>query len=118
MIVSDTYFVKKIEDIVIKMSTTAYELYLFQVGMITSMALANELQLPDQWLNAIVPCLDEFMVAKLALKKSTYWKSEKEWRLFDVINDMMLAQEEYSHIELRPSAVYNWSLKHFSRQFI
>ncbi len=53
-----------------------------------------------------MPCPDEFMVTKLAIKKSNDWKPEKEWRMFYTTNDMVLAKEQYSCVVHKPSAVY------------
>ena len=58
------------------------------------------------WINAVVPCPDEFMATKLAIKKSTDWKAEKEWRMFYTTSNMMLAREKFSYIIQKPSGVY------------
>ena len=46
------------------------------------------------------------MATKLAIKKFTDWKAEKEWRLFYTTSNMMLAREKFSYIIQKPSGVY------------
>ena len=47
---------------------------------------------------------DEFMATKLAIKKSTDWKAEKEWRMFyTTVTILMLAREKILYIIQKPS---------------
>lgn len=89
-----------------RLDTTAYAVYLFQVKLLLDMASVRGVQIPQQLLNAILPCQDEFMVTKLALKKSNDWKSEKEWRMFYVTNDVYLANQQHSYVKQKPNALY------------
>ncbi|MCM1101978.1 MAG: DUF2971 domain-containing protein [Clostridium sp.] len=89
-----------------RLDTTEYVIYLFQISLLSQVMRASGFSYPNQWINAIIPCPDEFMVTKLAIKKSNDWKAEKEWRMFYVTNDTVLAAEKYSCVKDKPSAVY------------
>jgi hypothetical protein len=89
-----------------RIDATEYAKYLFQISILNQLAIERGIQFAQQWLNKIVPCPDSFMVTKLAIKKSNDWKAEKEWRLFLTSNNMAIANEKYSSVKMRPSAVY------------
>ena len=88
------------------MDTTSYAIYLFQVSFLCQTAQLHNIQYDLNWVNAIVPCPDEFMVTKIAINKSYDWKYEKEWRIFYTTNDMCLAEHKYSYVRQKPTAVY------------
>lgn len=89
-----------------RLDTTVYATYFFQIRMLMRMAQYAGITYDTSWVNAIVPCPDEFMVTKLAIKKSMDWKSEKEWRMFYTTNSLSLVGEEYSCVIQKPSGVY------------
>ena len=89
-----------------RMDTTAYAIYLFQVYFLKNVMQINGFPHTDQFVNMILPCPDEFMVTKLAIKKSNDWKPEKEWRMFYTTNNSLGASEECSRVIHKPSAVY------------
>ncbi|MDO4966362.1 MAG: DUF2971 domain-containing protein [Lachnospiraceae bacterium] len=89
-----------------RMDTTSYAIYLFQVKFLCQVARRCGIQYDLNWVNAIVPCPDEFMVTKIAINKSYDWKYEREWRMFYTTNDMYLAKQEYSYVKHKPTAVY------------
>ena len=89
-----------------RFDTTAYAAYLFQIKILSAVAKSVGFMYDPAWINAVVPCPDEFMATKLAIKKSTDWKAEKEWRMFYTTSNMMLAREKFSYIIQKPSGVY------------
>lgn len=89
-----------------RLDTTAYAIYLFQNQLLMNLAQKSGMQLSQQWLNAVVPFPDEFMTTKLAIKKSSDWKIEKEWRLFYTTNDINLANQQHSNVKQKPSALF------------
>ena len=89
-----------------RLDTTEYAAYLFQIKRLSAVAQNVGFMYDPAWINAVVPCPDEFMATKLAIKKSTDWKAEKEWRLFYTTSNMMLAREKFSYIIQKPSGVY------------
>ena len=60
----------------------------------------------DGLLQKYIPCPDDFMSTKLAIKKSNDWKSEKEWRLFFASSNIELNSNPFVSVTLKPSAVY------------
>ena len=89
-----------------RLDTTDYAAYLFQIQILKGMAQSIGFPYNASWLNAVVPCPDEFMATKLAIKKSTDWKAEKEWRMFYLTDNTLLANEEHSCVIQKPSGVY------------
>lgn len=89
-----------------RLDTTAYTAYLFQIKILSGVAQSVGFMYDPAWINRVVPCPDEFMATKLAIKKSIDWKAEKEWRMFYTTNNMTLAREKYSYIIQKPSGVY------------
>ena len=89
-----------------RLDMTAYAQYLFQVSLIKKVAIAKGILLPQKVIDMIVPCPDLFMVTKVAIKKSSEWKAEKEWRLFISTDDIAVQQEEHPHVIQKASAVY------------
>jgi len=89
-----------------RLDTTDYATYLFQIQILKGMAQSIGFPYNASWLNAVVPCPDEFMATKLAIKKSTDWKAEKEWRMFYSTDNTLLANEEHSCVIQKPSGVY------------
>ncbi len=89
-----------------RMDTTAYAIYLFQVYFLKNVMQINGFPYTDQLINMILPCPDEFMVTKLAIKKSNDWKPEKEWRMFYTTNNSLWNSEKCSCVKQKPSAVY------------
>ena len=89
-----------------RLDTTEYAAYLFQIKILSAVVQNVGFIYDPAWINAVVPCPDEFMATKLAIKKSTDWKAEKEWRLFYTTSNMMLAREKFSYIIQKPSGVY------------
>ena len=89
-----------------RLDTTTYVVYLFQIRVFQEMAQKVGIGYDSELLDKIVPCPDEFMVTKLAIKKSTDWKAEKEWRMFYTTNDPLLSGQEYSCVIQKPSGIY------------
>lgn len=89
-----------------RLDTTDYATYLFQIQILKGMAQSIGFPYNASWLNAVVPCPDEFMATKLAIKKYTDWKAEKEWRMFYSTDNTLLANEEHSCVIQKPSGVY------------
>ena len=89
-----------------RLDTTAYVAYLFQIKVLLGLVQSVGVAYDSAWINTVVPCPDEFMVTKLAIKKSTDWKAEKEWRMFYTTNNMTWSKEKYSYVIQKPSGVY------------
>lgn len=89
-----------------RLDMTSYAIYLFKLSIINRMATIRGVLLPQQVINTIVPCPDEFMVTKVAIKKSNEWRPEKEWRLFFTTDDNSVQREEHPHVIQKASAVY------------
>ncbi len=89
-----------------RIDTTIYAKYLFQEKILSKMAHARGVSIPYEYFKIFLPCPDEFMATKVAIKKSNDWKQEKEWRMFYTTNNPFHSGELYSNIKLKPSAVY------------
>lgn len=89
-----------------RLDATEYAVYLFKYKVLAQMAHRINYPCNQEWLNTIVPCPDEFMVSKLAIKKSKEWSREKEWRLFYTTDNSDWAGEEYSCAIYKPSRIY------------
>ena len=89
-----------------RMDTTQYAKYLFQVSMLQKVANWKGIIYPQYLLNLVVPCPDEFMATKVAIKKSNDWKQEKEWRMFYTTNNPVWGQERHSRVKQKASAIY------------
>lgn len=89
-----------------RLDTTAYAVYLFQIKVLLGIVQSVGFPYNSTWINTVVPCPDEFMATKLAIKKSTDWKAEKEWRMFYITDNMTWAREKYSYVIQKPSGVY------------
>ena len=89
-----------------RMDTTQYAKYLFQISMLQKVASWKGILYPHNLLNLIVPCPDEFMATKVAIKKSNDWKQEKEWRMFYTTKNPVLGQERHSCVKQKASAIY------------
>lgn len=85
-----------------RLDGTSYALYLFQIYILQ---LLYGQCLPTQWLNTLVPCPDEFMGTKIAIKKSRDWASEREWRVF-YIPDFSEDSKKNNFIHIKPKAIY------------
>lgn len=57
-------------------------------------------------LQHIIPCPDTFTSTKALLHKASEWCPEKEWRLIFASNSLVMNQQEYVHVEKKPSGVY------------
>ena len=103
-----TYSALPYDDYFIKLCRVlhSYAIYLFILSIINRMATIRGVLLPQQVINTIVPCPDEFMVTKVAIKKSNEWRPEKEWRLFFTTDDNSVIREEHPHVIQKASAVY------------
>ena len=86
--------------------TTLYAKYLYQIKILQKAMLSNGTKVDMGKINNIFPCPDEFMITKLAIKKSNDWKREKEWRMFLVSNNPGLVSQQYPSVTYKPSAVY------------
>lgn len=89
-----------------KMDTTAYVMYLFQMRILMRIAQERGIPYVNHFSNSILPCPDEFMATKLAIKKSNDWRQEKEWRMFFTTNNVNYLNEKYSCVIYKPSAVF------------
>lgn len=88
-----------------RIDATDYAIYLYQIHFLSSIALQMGIHLYGL-LQKYIPCPDEFMSTKLAIKKSNDWKSEKEWRLFFTSSNIELNSKPFVSVTLKPSAVY------------
>ena len=89
-----------------RINATQYAKYLFQVSMLQKVASWHGVIYPYYLLNQIVPCPDEFMATKVAIKKSNDWEPEKEWRMFYTTNNLVWGQEKHSFVKQKASAIY------------
>ncbi|MEE1362787.1 MAG: DUF2971 domain-containing protein [Selenomonadaceae bacterium] len=89
-----------------RLDTTEYAMYLFKLDLLFQVVQLCGMPYIYQYASIIFPCPDEFMGTKLALKKSSEWKSEKEWRMFYKTNNQFLSTQQHSFVKQKPSAVY------------
>lgn len=89
-----------------RLDTTNYVWFLFRWRLLTTMANVSGMDFLARWFDTVLPCPDEFMVTKLALKKSREWKAEKEWRMIWSTNNPYWTGEIFSYVIHKPSAVY------------
>lgn len=87
-----------------RLDATEYAKYLFHLDYILKVALERRVCIPKGLLDCLVSCPDEFMIYKVAIKKSCDWKQEKEWRMF--YYGPTNIDENFLCVKQKPSAVY------------
>lgn len=89
-----------------RLDTTDYVWFLFRRRLLLLISNVAGMSFLMKSFDSVLPCPDEFMSTKLALKKSSEWKSEKEWRMFWGSNNPNLIGEKFCCVIHKPSAVY------------
>jgi len=88
-----------------QIDATKYAEWNFQRRMLMKVAPPQMRQIIGLIFDDLNPSPDLFMGVKLALNKSTEWKSEKEWRLF-LLDGSFDSLAPYISVKYKPSAVY------------
>lgn len=89
-----------------RLDATSYAVYLFQARLLSDVANIKGMPWINQYIRCIVACPDEYMATKLAIKKSSDWKEEKEWRMCYTACDADSANQQHSYVLQKPSALY------------
>ena len=85
---------------------TQYATWLFQQQVAQKMLLNNNFLPLYSLFQNISPCPDLFMATKILLHKASAWSHEREWRLTCQCNSLEFNQQEFSHAEKKPTALY------------
>ncbi len=85
---------------------TEYAIYTFRYWLLSDMLCKWGFTDNSQWLNAVMPCPDNSMLSKIAIHKSSEWKSEKEWRLFCTSSRPNFFLEAHSCVRKNAATVY------------